>query len=61
VKVRFLGETTFLELTQGKEYEVLSIEKEWFRLVDDSGEDYLYPPDEFEIVEPNDGTTPVSL
>ncbi|MBE6465799.1 hypothetical protein [Denitrobacterium detoxificans] len=61
MKVRFLGETTFLELTQGKEYEVLSIEKEWFRLVDDSGEDYLYPPDEFEIVEPNDGTTPVSL
>ena len=59
MKVRYLGETSFLELTHDKIYMVLSVEKDWYRLVDDSDEDYLYPPEEFEIVEPTDGTTPV--
>lgn len=35
----------------GTIYEVLSIEKGWYRIVDGSGEDYLYPPEMFEIVE----------
>ena len=51
MRVRWKGKTEFLMLTNGKEYEVLSIEKEWYRLVDDSGEDYLYPPELFDIVE----------
>lgn len=34
----------------GKVYEVLSIERDWYRIVDDSGEDYLYPPELFELV-----------
>lgn len=59
VKVRYLGETSFLELTHDKIYGVLSIEKDWYRIVDDGDEGYLYPPDEFEIAEPNDGTTSV--
>ncbi len=54
MKVRYLGETSFLELTHGKVYKVLSVEKDWYRIVDDSDEDYLYPPDEFEVVEPGD-------
>lgn len=58
MKVRFLGETSFLELTHDKVYDVLSIEKGWYRVVDDSGEDYLYPPEDFEVIEPDDGTTP---
>ena len=60
MKVRYLGETAVLELTHDKIYDVLSIEKDWYRVVDDSYDDYLYPPDEFEIVEPNDGSVPVS-
>ena len=60
MKVRYLEETTFLELTHDRVYEVLSIEKEWYRIVDDSEDDYLYPPELFEIVEPNDGSVPVS-
>lgn len=60
MKVKYLGETSFLELTHGKVYNVLSIEKDWYRIIDDSDDDYLYPPDEFEIVEPDDGTTPIS-
>lgn len=59
MKVMFLGETSFLELTHGEVYGVLSVEKGWYRIIDDSGEDYLYPPEDFEVVEPNDGITPI--
>lgn len=51
MKVRWKGETEFLVLTHDKVYNVLSIERGWYRLVDDSGDDYLYPPEKFEIVE----------
>lgn len=50
MKVRYKGKTEFLVLTHDKVYTVISIEKGWYRLVDDSGEDYLYSPDNFEIV-----------
>lgn len=59
MKVRYSGETSFLELAHNKIYGVMSIEKERYRIVDDSEEDYLYPPEDFEVVEPNDGSTPV--
>lgn len=51
MKVRYLGKTEFLVLTHDKIYDVMSIEKGWYRVVDDSGEDYLYPPKYFEIIE----------
>ena len=50
-KVKYIGETSPLELTNGAVYAVLSVERGWYRIVDDTGEDYLYPPDAFEIVE----------
>lgn len=59
MKVKFLGKTSFLMLTHDKVYEVLSVEKDWYRVIDDSEDDYLYPPELFEVVEPNDGGTPV--
>ena len=48
-----------IKRADGKVYEVLSVEKGWYRIVDESEDDYLYPPELFEIVEPNDGSTPV--
>lgn len=39
-----------IDLTQGKVYPVLRVEKGWYRIVDDSGDDYLYPPELFELV-----------
>ena len=51
MKIRYLGKTEFLVLTNNKVYDVISVEKGWYRIVDDSGEDYLYPPKYFEIVE----------
>lgn len=50
MKVKWKGKTEYLVLTNGKEYDVQSVEKGWYRIVDDSGEDYLYPPEQFEIV-----------
>lgn len=51
MKVKFLGKTEFLVLTNNKVYDVVSVEKGWYRIVDDSGDDYLYPPKYFEVVE----------
>ena len=51
LKINYIGETDFLVLTHNIIYDVISIEKEWYRIIDDSGEDYLYPPELFEIVE----------
>lgn len=58
MKVRYIGnkhedfivKNNRIDLVPGKEYDVLSIEREWYRVIDESGEDYLYPPDFFEIV-----------
>ena len=51
MKVRYLGKTEFLVLTNDKIYDVLSVERGYYRIRDDSGEDYLYPPRYFKIVE----------
>lgn len=49
--VRYIGETSPLELTNGKIYKVLSVERGWYRVIDDTGEDYLYPAGNFEIID----------
>ena len=50
MRVKWKGKTSFLMLTNDKTYEVIGIERGWYRLIDDSGEDYLYPPEPFEII-----------
>lgn len=51
MKVKYLGESDPLGLINGKVYEVLSIEYGYFRIVDETGEDFLYDSDSFEVVE----------
>jgi len=51
LKVRYIKETDNFGLNKGEIYEVLSVEKGWYRIIDNTDEDYLYPPEEFEIVE----------
>ena len=51
MKVKSIVPTEFLVMTKGKVYDVLAVEKGWYRIIDDSGEDYIYPPEMFEIVE----------
>ena len=53
MKIKYNGETIPFALTKGKVYDVISIEKNWYRIVDDTSEDYLYPPEKFEIVKNN--------
>ncbi|MGE5494606.1 MAG: hypothetical protein ACM3S4_04825 [Burkholderiales bacterium] len=40
-----------INLTVGKVYNVLSVERGWYRITDDTGGDYLYLPELFKIVE----------
>ena len=56
LKVRYIGKREvdtpnsckiFMDVLPDKIYEVLSIEDGWYRIVDESGEDYLYPTDKF--------------
>ena len=60
LKVKYVGEKDssvpnsyklFFDVIPNKNYEVLSVEKGWYRIVDESDEDYLYPPEKFEVVE----------
>lgn len=38
-------------LIPGKIYDLLGIEEGWYRIIDEEGEDYLYPPELFEIID----------
>ena len=42
-----------IDLIEGKVYEVLEISEKlhFYKIVDETGEDYLYPPSLFDIVE----------
>ena len=51
MKVVYLGPTESHTLEHGRVYEVLSEEDGWYRIIDKSGEDYLYPKDDFIILE----------
>ena len=50
MKVKFIKDSIPLCLTNNKTYNVAGVEKGWYRITDDSGEDYLYPPEHFEVV-----------
>ena len=51
MKVRYIKETKNGGLINGYTYNVLTVEESWYRIIDSSGEDYLYPPEVFEIIE----------
>lgn len=51
-KVRCINNTgNEISLTAGKVYSVLSMEIGWYRIKDDTEEDYLFPPELFEAAE----------
>lgn len=51
MKVKYLGKVKTPALIKGKIYDVISVEKGWFRIMTELDEDYLFPPDQFEIIE----------
>jgi hypothetical protein len=53
MKVRYIGEDRVLELTHGKVYTVISVERGWYRIETDMLGDYLYPARLFEKIDAN--------
>lgn len=51
MRVKFTAKSDTLTLDAGKVYDVISIEKGWYRIMSELDEDYLFPPEAFEIVE----------
>lgn len=49
MKVKYIGKS-YGDLTNGNIYECLGIELDCYRIIDESKEDYLYPIEEFEII-----------
>jgi hypothetical protein len=45
--VKYLGESSLLGLISSKVYPVLDELDVWYRVVDETGEDYLYPKTAF--------------
>ena len=50
MKIKYILESD-CSLTNGKIYDVLAIENGWYRIIDDTENDYLFSPEEFEIVQ----------
>ncbi|MBE6584782.1 MAG: hypothetical protein E7649_07430 [Ruminococcaceae bacterium] len=50
MKVKYIGENDPLELLNGKIYDVMEVDEEsgWYRIIDETGEDFLFQPDDFE-------------
>lgn len=51
MKVKYIAEHETPALEKGKTYEVMSVEKGWYRIMTELEEDYLFPPEAFEVVE----------
>lgn len=50
MKVKYIGKTC-TDLTNGNIYECLGQDEVFYRVVDESEEDYLYPMVEFKVIE----------
>ena len=49
--VRYIGKKDTVAFDREKIYEVISIEKGWYRIMTELNDDYLFPPEAFEIVQ----------
>lgn len=51
VTVKYIGQDNPLALRTGKIYSARVLKKGWFGVVDETGEEYAYPPELFEVSE----------
>ena len=51
MKVKYIGSHETPALDHDKIYDVISVEKGWLRIMTELDEDYLFPPQFFEVVE----------
>ena len=50
IRVRYIGEDDPLSLRRGKIYTARVLQKGWYGIVDESKEEYAFPPELFEPV-----------
>ena len=52
-RVKYLGGINYIvpPFTEGEIYDVISVEKGWYRIMTELDEDYLIPPRFFEVLE----------
>ncbi len=50
LKVKYIGEDNPLSLRNGKVYDARVLKKGWYGVVDETKEEYAYPPELFEVV-----------
>lgn len=60
VKVKYKGESDPLMLLNEKVYEARVLKLNWYGIVDETGEEYAYPPELFDLVEEYDPDSNVS-
>lgn len=51
IKVKYIGEDNPLSLRNGKVYDARILKKGWYGIVDETKEEYAYPPEQFEVIE----------
>lgn len=51
VKVKYIGESNPVKLINGKIYDARVLKLGWFGVVDETHEEYAYPPEVFEVIE----------
>lgn len=51
IKVKYTGKDDPLALRNGKIYNAIVGQKGFYCIVDETGEEYAYPPAKFEIIE----------
>ena len=51
IKVKYVGEDDPLSLRKDKVYVARILKKGWLGIVDETNEEYAYPPELFEIIE----------
>ena len=50
IKVKYIGDDDPLSLRNGKTYNARILKKNWYGIVDETGEEYAFPPELFEII-----------
>lgn len=50
IKVEYIGENDPLSLLNGKIYDARILKKGWYGIVDETGEEYAYPPESFKVI-----------
>lgn len=50
IKVKYIGEDNPLSLRKDKIYEARILKKGWYGVIDETKEEYAYPPELFEVI-----------